>query len=252
MSFDVNADAYDRFMGRYSEPLAAHFANFAGVRPGQRALDVGCGPGALTAHLVERLGADAVNAVDPSPSFVDAMHTRLPEVDVELATAERLPFDAESFDVVLAQLVVHFMDDAVAGLREMGRVAKPGGAVAACVWDHAGGKGPLSAFWEAVHDVDPNAHDESALAGSREGSLVELCEAAELSVVAETTLTVTRDFATFDEWWELFSLGVGPSGGYVAGLDDDARDALRAACERRLSPVPFTIHASAWAVRARP
>ena len=143
MSFDVTADAYARFMGRYADPLAVAFAAYAGVRPGQRALDVGCGPGTLTALLVHELGPDAVQAVDPSEPFVAATRARFPEVDVRAGVAEALPFDDDSVDLALAQLVVHFMSDPVAGLSEMRRVTRPGGTVAACVWDHAGGSGPL-------------------------------------------------------------------------------------------------------------
>ena len=144
----------------------------------------GCGPGALTARLVARLGAGQVAAVDPSEPFVAAARSRLPGVDVRVAAAESLPFDDDAFDAVLAQLVVHFMADPVAGLAEMARVARPGGTVAACVWDHAGGTGPLTTFWRAVADLDPGAHDESGLAGAREGHLAELAAAAGLEDVA--------------------------------------------------------------------
>src|SRR5256714_11808117 len=169
MSFNVSADSYLRFMGQYSEPLAAQFADLAAVRGGQRVLDVGCGPGALTAELVRRTSPEAVSAVEPSGSFAVAARERLPGVDIRLAAAEQLPFGDAVFDAVLAQLVVHFMADPVAGLREMGRVTRPGGIVAACVWDHAGGRGPLSAFWRAVRELDPGADDESDLAGGRGG-----------------------------------------------------------------------------------
>jgi ubiquinone/menaquinone biosynthesis C-methylase UbiE len=144
MSFNVSADAYLRFMGRYSEPMASQFADLAGVSPGQRVLDVGCGPGALTAELVRRLGPGEVSAVEPSAPFAAAARQRLPDVDIQQAQAEQLPFPDAVFDAALAQLVVHFMADPVAGLREMGRVTRPGGVVAACVWDHAGGRGPLA------------------------------------------------------------------------------------------------------------
>ena len=163
-----------RFMGKYSEPLATRFADLAGVRPGQQVLDVGCGPGALAAELVSRVGADAVSAVEPSASFAAATRERLPGVDVRLSPAEQLPFPDGAFDAAMAQLVVHFMADPVTGLREMGRVTRPGGLVAACVWDHAGGRGPLTAFWSAVRELDPAAPDESGLAGVREGHLAEL------------------------------------------------------------------------------
>src|SRR5918999_1920901 len=165
MSFAVAADAYDRFMGRYSVPLAPQLADFASVTAGQRVLDVGCGPGALTAELVRRLGPAAVSAVDPSGPFVAAARERYPGVDVRRAAAEQLPFEDETFDASLAQLVVHFMSDPVAGLREMARVTRKGGVVAACVWDHAGGRGPLSVFWKAARELDPGVDDESQLAG---------------------------------------------------------------------------------------
>ncbi len=251
MTFHVTADAYDRFMGRYSEPLAAEFLELTEVRAGQRAVDVGCGPGALTARLVARLGAAAVAAVDPSPSFVAAALERFPGVDVRTGTAEDLPFDDDSFDLAAAQLVVHFMADPVQGLRQMARVVRPGGTVAACVWDHAGGGSPLSVFWEAARQVDPTTEDEADLPGAREGHLAELSRAAGLHETESGSLGVQVRFSTFDEWWEPFTLGVGPAGAHVARLDPAARAALRDRCGQLLPAPPFDVHASAWWVRAR-
>jgi SAM-dependent methyltransferase len=251
MSFDVSADAYLRFMGRYSEPLAARFADLAGVRPGQRLLDVGCGPGALTAELARRVGQDSVSAVEPSASFAAAVGARLPGVDVRQSTAEQLPFGDGSFDGALAQLVIHFMTDPVAGLREMGRVTRPGGIVAACVWDHAGGRGPLTAFWSAVRELDPAADDESHLAGTREGHLARLFAQAGLGRAETATLTVQVRHASFEQWWERFTLGVGPAGTYVASLTPDGRAALREHCRRQIPPGPVDISATAWAVTCR-
>jgi SAM-dependent methyltransferase len=251
VTFDVSVESYARFMGRFSEPLAERFAAEARLQAGQRALDVGCGPGALTAQLVERLGPHAVVAVDPSTPFVAAARARFPDVDVRAATAEQLPFPDDTFDAALAQLVVHFMADPVAGLREMARVTRPGGVVAACVWDHAGGGGPLATFWRAVHDLDPEAPGEAGLAGAREGHLAELAEAAGLTEIVSTSLTAEVRFATLDDWWEPFTLGVGPAGAYVSGLDQARREILRARCSRLLPPEPFEIAASAWCVRAR-
>jgi SAM-dependent methyltransferase len=252
VTFNVPAPSYARFIGRFSELLAAQFADLAGIRTGQRALDVGCGPGALTAQLVERLGAGAVQAIDPSAPFVAAARARFPGVDVRLGTAEQLPFADHAFDAALAQLVVHFMTDPVAGLAEMARVTRPGGVVAACVWDHAGGTGPLAAFWRAVHDLDPGAEDESGLPGARKGHLAQLCEAAGLNDIESSSLTVTVAFETFDDWWEPFTLGVGPGGAYVASLDPDRRAALRSRCQELLPVAPFTVDGSAWCVRAHP
>ena len=249
MSFAVPADAYDRFMGRYSVPLAPPLADFAGVVPGQRVLDVGCGPGALTAELVERLGADAVSAVDPSDPFVAAAQERNPGVDVRLASAEDLPFEDDAFDAVLAQLVVHFLADPVEGLREMARVTRGQGVVAACVWDHASGGGPLSAFWDAAHELDPGVVDEASLPGAREGHLGELFRAAGIDAVEEDVLSVEVEHSSFEDWWDPFTLGVGPAGGHVVGLDAERQAELREHCRDHLPEAPFVLTARAWAAR---
>ena len=251
MSFAVAADLYDRFMGKYSLLLSPQLADFADVSRGQRALDVGCGPGALTSELVARLGPAAVSAVDPSQSFVSAARERNPGVDVQEAAAERLPFRTGMFDAALAQLVVHFMSEPVAGLAELKRVTRTGGVVAACVWDHGGGQGPLSLFWRAAHELDPEVADESKLPGVREGHLAELFEEAGLREVERTVLDSAVEHESFDDWWEPFTLGVGPAGSYVAGLDEQRRNELREHCRALIPPAPFTIFARAWAVRGR-
>jgi SAM-dependent methyltransferase len=251
MSFAVAAEAYDRFMGRYSTPLAPLFADFAHVSDGQAVIDVGCGPGALTAELVARLGPAAVTAVDPSPPFVEAVRERQPDVTVQQAAAEDLPFDDDSFDAALAQLVVHFMSDPVAGLREMRRVASAGSVVAASVWDHGGGNGPLSIYWDVVRELDPSNEGESHLAGARHGDLTRLFEEAGIGAVEEEVLTVEVEHETFEEWWEPYTLGVGPAGVYVGGLSPERRDALREACRRRLPEPPFVVSARAWSARGR-
>jgi len=249
MSFSAGPEAYDRFMGRYSTPLAPRFADFASIGEAQRVLDVGCGPGALTGELVRRFGADAVAAVDPSPGFVEAAGRRNPGVDVRRAEAESLPFDDGSFDAALAQLVVHFMTDPAAGIAEMRRVTRDGGVVTACVWDHAGGAGPLARFWDAARELDPGVADESDLPGAREGDLERLLHEAGLGDVEERLLTVEVEHRSFDEWWEPFTLGVGPAGAYVQGLAQDARDRLRERCRELHPDAPFAVSASAWAAR---
>ncbi len=251
MSFNVGADAYDRFMGRYSVPLAPQLADFATIAVGRRVLDVGCGPGALTSELVRRLGPDAVSAVDPSEPFVAAAQQRHPGVSVQRAAAEHLPFGDQTFDAALAQLVVHFMTDPVGGLREMARVTRNDGVVAACVWDHAGGQGPLGVFWKAALELDRDAEDESQLAGTREGHLAQLFRAAGLRDVEEGVLSVDVEHPSFDEWWEPFTLGVGPAGGFAAGLDAKGQAKLRELCRELLPAAPFVLTARAWATRGR-
>lgn len=251
MSFDVGADAYARFMGRYSELLAVPFAALIGVTGGEWALDVGCGPGAMTSELVRLLGSTSVSAVDPSESFVAAVRARFPAVDIRRAAAELLPFADDTFDFAVAQLVVHFMTDPVAGLAEMARVTRPGGRIAACVWDHASGAGPLSLFWAAATELDEHTRDESGLAGASEGHLGELFVRAGLTEVESSVLTVRARFATLADWWDPFTLGVGPAGVYVAHLDAQQRDQLRARCAELLPTPPFEITASAWTALGR-
>jgi SAM-dependent methyltransferase len=248
VSFDIAAEAYDSYMGRYSAPLAPQLADFAGVTSGQRALDVGCGPGVLVSELVARLGADNVAAVDPSEPFVAACRDRHPGVDVHQGSAEALPWPDGLFDAALAQLVVHFMSDPVAGLAEMARVTRHGGVVAACVWDFGGGRGPIDIFWTAASELDEGLEGESNLAGVRKGELVALLTAAGLRDVTEAELAITVDHASFDEWWRPFTLGVGPGGEYVSRLDAGRLEALKERC-RELAPDPLRVSAVAWAAR---
>ncbi len=251
MSFAVPAEAYDAFMGRYSTQLASGFADFAGIQPGQRVLDVGCGPGALVAELVRRLGANAVAAADPSEPFVAAARQRHPGVDIRLAAAEELPFPDDAFDAALAQLVVHFMADPVAGVAEMARVTRPDGVVAACVWDFGGGRAPLSPFWRAARQLDPGVENESHLAGAREGHLAEVLAAAGLRDVKAGEVSCVREYAGFQEWWQPFTLGVGPAGAYARTLNQPALQALRERCHALLPEGPFAVTAVAWAARGR-
>lgn len=244
-----SADAYDRFMGRYSGPLAAAFVDFAIVAEGQRVLDVGSGPGALTKELTERLAS--VTAVDPSQAFLDTVRARHPQVEIAVASAEDLPYADDSFDAALAQLVVHFMTDPVTGLREMRRVTRPGGVVAACVWDFGGGRSPLSSFWEAVRELDPGVADETERPGTRQGHLGELFVEAGFTDVDETALRVELVHPSFEDWWKPFTLGVGPAGSYLSGLDPDRQDELRELCRSRQSEGALSITSWAWAARGR-
>lgn len=250
MAAFTDASAYDAFMGRYSRPLAPLFLDRCKLPTSARVLDVGSGPGALTEELVRRYGADRVLAVDPSPPFVAAVQARLPGVEARKASAEALPFDDASFDGALAQLVVHFMQDPVAGLREMARVTRRGGVVAATTWDLGGDRAPFSVFGSAVQEADP-LEDGAELPGTRAGRLADLFRTAGLEVVDDGDLTVRRTFASFEEWWHPFTLGVGPAGDRWNGLTGEQRSDVRARCAELLGAPPFEVAAAAWCVVAR-
>ena len=246
VAFNVAADSYDRFMGRYSAVLTPQMADFAGIEAGQRVLDVGCGPGTLTAELIER-GAH-VAAVDPSPQFVGAARERYPDADVRQATAEDLPFEDGSFDAALAQLVVHFMADPVRGISEMARVTEDGGVVAASVWDMVGGQAPISPFWRAARELDSGVEGEARRAGAGEGQLSDLFARAGLVEIEETALPVHVEHATFDGWWEPFKLGVGPAGEYFQRLEPAQQQALEQRLRKQLGE-PIALETRAWAAR---
>ena len=226
--FRVTGDDYDSFMGRWSRRLAPALAEAAGIAPGRRVLDVGCGPGALTGVLVDLVGVGSVAACDPSPPFVAACAARHPGVDVREARAEDLPWPDQSFDAVLAQLVLNFVPDRTAAAAEMMRVLRPGGTVATAVWDYGEGMAMLRHFWDAARAIRSDAPDEAhptALGGA--GELAGFLTGSGFEAVAEGTLRVESTYADADEVWQGFLAGVGPAGAWCQTLPDDQREALR-------------------------
>jgi SAM-dependent methyltransferase len=249
MTFEVSGNAYDTFMGHYARELAPVFADFADVHSGS-AVDVGCGSGILTEELASRLGAENVAAVDPSP-LVEACAARVPGADVRKGAAERLPWPDDSFDAALAQLVLHFLDDPVAGLSEMRRVTRPGGAVAACSWNFDEML-LLSMFWQSARTIVPAAPAETLELPSLE-AFANLGERAGLEDVEGAPLDVSTRYSSFEELWASFQLGVGPAGQFAASLDPETRDAVRDEYRRRIGEPDgsFTLSAQAWALRGR-
>ena len=238
-------------MGCYSRPLAARLADWLDLTDGQRVLDVGCGPGALTEQLLPRLGTAQVAAVDPSESFVEACRSRHPGVDVRLATAEALPFVDDTFDAAGSNLVVHFMRDPVAGISEMARVTREGGVVAATVWDLAARRAPMWPVWDALAVVAPQVSDEGHVPGGAEGELVELFRQAGVRDIDSSELDVTVTHAGFDDWWMPYLHAVGPVGEALAALDPGDRQRVRDHCFARLGAGPFDLTAVAFAARGR-
>jgi SAM-dependent methyltransferase len=252
--FQTSGDAYDAFMGRYSRPLASVFADAAEVAPGQTALDIGCGPGALTSVLVQRLGAGSVSACDPSPPFVAECAVRHPGVHVRLGSGESMPFDDNSFDCALAQLVLHFVTDPATVGKELGRVLRPGGLAAACVWDFAQEMQMLRAFWDAANVIDSDAPDEArTLRFGGEGEIAGFLEAAGFEQIVESKLTVSSTYENFDELWSGFLAGIGPAGAYCLSLPDQQRLAVRTEMFKQLgSPSgSFTLSGTARCATGR-
>jgi SAM-dependent methyltransferase len=254
MTFETSRGVYDAFMGRYADRLAPRLIAFAGVQRGQRVLDVGCGPGSLTEALGDTVGPEHVAAVEPSEPFAAAAAERVPAAEVQVGAAESLPWAADTFDVALAQLVVNFMSDADAGVAEMRRVVHPGGTVAACTWDYAGGMTMLRTFWDAALSLDPETPDEARTMRYNDPDVLrELWLRAGLEAVENDALVVEVSYTDFDDYWEPFTGGVGPAGAYTSSLDADRRAALREECRRRLGDPDgaFTLSATAWAVKGR-
>jgi SAM-dependent methyltransferase len=249
--FTGSADAYDRFMGRYTPDLARGLADAAGITQGQRVLDVGCGPGGLTGELAGRVGADHVAALDPAQQFVEACRERHPGVDVRTGVAECLPWVDGSFDAALSCLVIGFVDDPVLAVREMFRVTRPGGMIAACMWDLAeGGMTMLRTFWAAMGTVGSTSGD-TGRTGRARGDIAAIFRIAGLRDVAEGELRSHARYTGFDDFWEPFSGGIGPAGQALAALTPHRRAAVRSACRAALPAGPFILSARAWYAVAR-
>jgi SAM-dependent methyltransferase len=247
-------EAYDRHVGRYGQELAAAMIQIADVRPGQRALDVGCGTGALTTALAALLDADHVAAIDPAEQFVEVCRSRVPGADVRLGAAEDMPFPNASFDTALAQLVVDGMVDARRGIAEMRRVTRPGGIVAACVWDFDGGVQLLDAVWRAARALDAeraHAYSGDRRPFSRPDELEGLWLGTELIDVAVETITVGADYLDLEDLWYPFVAGVGRLGAFVQSLEDEERARMKLAVGRNLGDPTgaFRLGADAWYVR---
>jgi SAM-dependent methyltransferase len=251
----VASDGYERRIGRYGATLADGLIGIAGVRAGQRVLDVGAGSGALTAPLARRLGATHVRAIDPDAEALSALRERLPRVEARVGRAEELPYADGEFDATLAQLVVGLVDDAPRAAREMRRVTRAGGVVATCVWDFAEGMTVLRAFWDAARAVAPDAageHDQAQTHRySTPGELDELWRAAGLISITSGALVATARYRDFDDLWEPLAIPDGAPGVFLATLDRERRMRIRDGLHERLGRPRggFDLDARAWYVR---
>jgi len=252
MTFAVAAESYDRFVGRYSDGLGRALAERARIEPAMSVLDVGAGTGKLAGVLAEIVGEQNVSAVDPSEPFAAALAERFPAAEVRIAAAEELPFEDESFDAVLAQLVINFMADPERGASEMRRVAREEASVVAAVWDYRGEMTMLATFWEAAAAIDERgaaARDErTRMRFGDPEELVRLWKQAGLREIDAGEIVVSASYEDFDDLWKPFLDGVGPAGDFAVSLDPGRQADLREEYLRRLgSPEgPFELRARAW------
>ena len=252
------AQAYERFMGRWSRDMAPLLVRFAAVRDGDAVLDVGAGTGALSAAVAAAAPASRVVGIDPTAAYVafaQAQHKHNSHVTFEVGDAQKMRFDTASFGRTLSLLVVNFIPDARRAVGEMARVTRPKGTVAAAVWDYGEGMEMLRVFWDEAIALRPvnDQKDERHMPFCRRGELAALWRAAGLQDVAEEALTIETRFASFDDYWTPFLAKQGPAGAYTSSLSTADREALRERLRRRLlgdgPDRPLVLRARAWAVR---
>jgi SAM-dependent methyltransferase len=250
-------EAYERFMGRWSRDLARQLVQFAGIRDGDTVLDVGSGTGALTAAIAAAVPSSRIVGLDRSEPYIVLARAAQPSerVQFEVADAEHLPFADACFDRALSLLTVNFVPDPAKALREMIRVTRPGGTVAAAVWDYGAGMEMLRLFWDEAVALAPEAgeKDERHMPLARRGELTTLWHAHSLKDVSEEALAIETRFSSFDDYWSPFLLRQGPAGAYVAALPPHHREQLRLRLQRRLlrddADRPILLIARAWAVK---
>jgi SAM-dependent methyltransferase len=253
----AESDAYERFMGRWSRRLAPLLVTFASVRDGHSVLDVGSGTGALAFAILDAAPSARVTGVDPSRAYVRYAQARTPgdRVRFQVGDAQALEMPGGTFDRTVSLLVMNFIPDPNRALREMTRVTRAGGVVAAAVWDYGEGMEMLRIFWDEAGALDAGAaaRDERTMPLCRRGELAGLWRDNGLQQVEEEPIAIDLAFASFDDYWSPFLGGQGPAGAYVATLPASTRAALAARLRTRLlgdrGDAPFTLRARAWAVR---
>jgi SAM-dependent methyltransferase len=247
--------AYDRFMGRWSSLIARQFLDWLNIEEGARWLDVGCGTGTLTRLILERYEPKAITGIDASPEFLALARTNIihPAVKFQTGLAQSLELPAGGMDAVVSGLVLNFVPDPAAALREMKRVARPGGTIGVFVWDYAEGMQMLRHFWDAAVELDPGAIDLDEgprFPVCRAGQLEALAHECGLEEVRARAIETETVFQDFEDYWEPFLGGAGPGSAYTLGLEEKSREKLREKLRERLPAEEdgkIKLRARAWA-----
>jgi SAM-dependent methyltransferase len=256
----ANAEAYERFMGRWSRLVAPRLVDFAQLTETARVLDIGSGTGSLAFAIRERYGRAQIVGIDPSREYVAYAGAKNPfpkRASFEVGDAQQLRFPDHSFDAAVSLLVFNFIPNAAKALREARRVTRPGGGISAAVWDYGDGMRMLRMFWDAAVAVDPDAEklDEKHMPLCRVGELSGLWRQAGLEDVREQPIDIEMNFKSFADYWDPFLLGQGPAGTYARSLSRDKLNSVREELKRRLSTPaedkPFSLRARVWAVRGK-
>jgi len=254
----ANAEAYERFMGRWSRLVAPLLVHFTGIPDAGEVLDVGSGTGSLAFSIAKLKVHSHVFGIDPSKEYVEYANSQnsFPDrVSFQIGDAQQLRFPDATFQTSVSLLVFNFIPDTKKALSEIRRVTKAGGLISAAVWDYGEGMRMLRVFWDAAASVDAAAgkHDEKHMPLCRAGELAQLWKQSGLEHVHEQPLDITMRFESFADYWDPFLLGQGPAGAYVQSINSDHRRSLRSAVNRQLSTKtsdePFALTARAWAVR---
>ncbi len=254
-----DGDGYELVMGRWSRRLALLFLDFAGSRDGERVLDVGCGTGHLSKAIAARSTATEIRAIDFAAAYIDHARERDHDsrITFEVGDACAMQFADRSFDRALSLLVLHFVPEPGRAVAEMRRVVRPGGVVAAAVWDVRGGFVANRMFFDTAAALDPKANAHRARNYTRPmtkpGELAQAWREAGLQDVAETTLGIRMEFTSFEDYWAPYDGQDGPAAQYVAGLGEAERsrlkEAVRAAYLDGEPEGPRSYAALAWAVK---
>lgn len=250
---------YEQYVGRWSRKVAKEFLAWLGVSPALAWSDVGCGTGALVEMILSGCEPQSIAAIDRSEGFIAEARRRITDSRVcfEVGDATTLPWPSGSFDATASGLVLNFVSDADSMAKEMARITRPGGKVAAYVWDYAGGMQMMRHFWDVAVELSPN---DSAL---DQGERFPLCQPepleglfrrAGLTSVSVQPIVIPTVFRDFDDYWLPFLGKQGAAPTYLASLNDEARDRIRDALKARLVPRfdgSIALTARAWAVQGR-